>query len=156
MRKTVGGFMVFVLVFSFFSVSSFAATSEDAPADNGIFGGLSDVLSFVKDIFIPKPDYFHNKITALNDKINDKLGGVAYLYNMIKEFLSDLSRGASAADLTFSVPKNFLYSGYGGFSIDFLQSSKPYIKLLNDVLTAAFCIFTGIMCYHKLRTIFAE
>lgn len=143
-KKIASVFLVLALLCAL-SVPAFAVDSDEDEHNT----------NFIKALFVPSDNYFQNKIQVLNEKVNAKLGGVAYLYNMLDSFFKTLSSGAPNTDLKFSVPNNYLYSGYKGFDFDFLYSAKPYIKLLKDVLTAACYLLTGIICYHKLRTFFS-
>lgn len=149
-RKLLLVLLLVLLSLFAFSVPVLAASGDSG---GGIFSGLNQLANFVKRIFVPSQDYFHNKLATLSDKVNAKLGGVGYLYQMLHGFFSTLNN-APAQTLQFSLPDNFLYRGYQGISIDLFYSARPYLKLLNGVLTAAVCLFTAIACYHKLRSFF--
>ena len=127
------------------SVPAFAADAGDQQTNT----------NFIKGLFVPADNYFQNKMQVLNDKVNAKLGGVAYLYNMLHSFFTTLDSGAPDVSLNFAMPNNYFFSGYKGFNYNVLHSAKPFINLLKDVLSAACYLITGIVCYHKLRTFFS-
>lgn len=141
--------LMLILVFAC-SVVTFAADDSGG----GFFPSFGDILDFIKNIFIPKPNYFHNKIVELNDKVNLKLGGISYLYSTLNNFFKTLSGGAPDIGLDFSIPANYLFNGHKGITIDALTSARPYLKVMKDVLNVACCLFTAICCYHKVRMIF--
>lgn len=144
MKKLISICFTLMLLLSL-SIPAFAVDAEDEQANT----------SFIKSLFVPSDNYFQNKMQVLNDKVNAKLGGVAYLYNMLQSFFTTLDSGAPDVGINFSLPNGYLYNGYKGFKYDFLYTAKPYIKLMKDVLTAACYLITGIVCYHKLRTFFS-
>lgn len=123
--------------------------------EGGILGTLADLKAFFVRLIVPDKNYFHNALGAISAHANERLGGVAYLYHMINNFFNEL-RYAPTAGLSFSLPNNFFFRGYRGMNFDFLASAKPYVDFIRNVTTAAYCIFIGICCYHKLRTFFNE
>lgn len=137
---------VFALLLAF-SCAAFAAAGSDG-------GGGFNLWGFIKSIFVPGKDYFQNKMAVLNDKINRKLGGVAYLYLMINYFFKTLD-SVPGASIKFSLPNGYFYQGYTGMSVDLLSYAGTYVKVLKDVLTASYCLFIAIVCYHKLRKLFS-
>ncbi len=116
---------------------------------------LADVYQAVKNIFVPKEDYFHNKLNHLNNLINDRFAGLGHLYLMLNSFFKRLNNPKEAS-LTFTLPENYFFSGSGGFTGDLLFSARPYINMLKAVLNGAVCIYTAIVCYHKIRKFFSE
>lgn len=116
---------------------------------------LADVYQAVKNIFVPKEDYFHNKLNHLNNLVNDRFAGLGHLYLMLNSFFKRLNNPKEAS-LTFTLPENYFFAGSGGFTGDLLFSARPYINMLKAVLNGAVCIYTAIVCYHKLRKFFSE
>lgn len=131
--------------------------STVAFASNGgsFFFGLDDIAMFFKNIFVPAPNYFHNKLSVLYKRLYDRLGGLAYLYLMLHYFFKTLENVPSAS-MVISIPNNFFFTGYKGFSLDLFTSAQPYIRMLRSVLTVSVCLATAIACYHKFRTLFRE
>ncbi len=119
------------------------------------FSWLGDIANFIKYLFVPSENYFHNRLSHLNSLVNEKFGGLGQLYQTLNDFFRKLSSPASVR-LEFTMPDDFFWQGYSGFSMNFLQSAAPYLNLLRNVLTAAFFLLTVIVCYHKLRTFFTE
>lgn len=136
-----------VFVFLACPVVAFAAEGD------GLFSGLASIAQFLKNLIVPNPDYFHNKLAALSGQVNEKLGGVAYLFQMLREFFAQLN-SAPTAGIVFQLPDNFFFGGYRGMSMDLFSGAKPYVGMLRNVGTAAFCVLTAIVCYHKLRAFF--
>lgn len=136
-------------LFLAFSCAAFAAEG------GGIFSGLESLANFVKRIFIPDKNYFMNKIAGLNARLNDRFGGIAYLFQLLHHFFSAIGSSSTAA-ITFKLPNNYFFEGYRGMAIDFFQLARPYISVLRSVLTSAYVLFIAICCYHKLRTLFRE
>lgn len=138
----------------FFSLSISVCASDVSPtADEGFTFGT--ILEFIKDIFVPSTNYFNNKIAVLNNNINDRLGGVAYLFQMINSFFDTL-KTAPLTEFNFSVPDGMYGSDYKGFSIDVFSMAKPFIRILRSVSIAFMCLFTGIICYKKLIKLFEK
>lgn len=125
------------------------------PSVLSIFDTLADVYQAVKNIFVPKEDYFHNKLNHLNNLVNDRFAGLGHLYLMLNSFFKRLNNPKEAS-LTFTLPENYFFSGSGGFTGDLLFSARPYINMLKAVLNGTVCIYTAIVCYHKLRKFFSE
>lgn len=136
-------------LFLAFSCAAFAAEG------GGIFSGLESLANFVKRIFVPDKNYFMNKIAGLNARLNDRFGGIAYLFQLLHHFFSAIGSSSTAA-ITFKLPNNYFFEGYRGMAIDFFQLARPYISVLRSVLTSAYVLFIAICCYHKLRTLFRE
>lgn len=143
-----GIFLVLLLAVSL-SVPAFAADGESG-------GGID--MTFFKSLFVPAPNYFYNKVQQLNEKVNEKFGGLAYLYQMLDNFFTTLKNPPASSALAVSMPDNFLYKGYRGFKYDLFGASvvKPYVSMLRKVFTGFCCLLTGIACYHKLRTFLSE
>lgn len=136
-------------LFLAFSCAAFAAEG------GGIFSGLESLANFVKRIFVPDKNYFMNKNAGLNARLNDRFGGIAYLFQLLHHFFSAIGSSSTAA-ITFKLPNNYFFEGYRGMAIDFFQLARPYISVLRSVLTSAYVLFIAICCYHKLRTLFRE
>jgi len=117
------------------------------------FSWFGDVAHFVKSLVVPPANYFHNRLSHLNDMVNEKFSGLGQLYQILNDFFYKLGDPAPA-ELTLRIPNNFLFRGYQGFSVNFFGAAMPYIRFLRTVLTAAFTVFTVVVCYHKLRTFF--
>lgn len=138
--------------------------AADAPSDDeavvvsesgGLFSWIGDIAQFVKRLVVPDADYFHNQLADLSAHVNDRFGGLAYLYLMLNQFFNDLKQVPNVG-LKMSIPNNFFYPGYRGVTIDALSTAKPYVDFLRAFLTSSFCLLIAISCYHKLRTMFRE
>ncbi len=157
MKRLTAALLISVVLFSFPLPTM--AMGQPAPVSNlvtlSIFDTLADVYQAVKNIFVPKDDYFHNKLNRLNNLVNDRFAGLGHLYLMLNSFFKRLNNPKEAS-LTFTLPENYFFSGSGGFTGDLLYSARPYINMLKAVLNGAVCIYTAIVCYHKLRKFFSE
>lgn len=151
MPKRIFVILLAVLVLAFASVSAFAADGSS----RGVLSWFSDVGGFIRDIFVPDGNYFNNQLSRLNRHINSRFAGLGELYQMIDSFFKTLSNPPPVS-LSLTIPNNFLFSGYRGTRVAFMAPAQPYLKLIRDVLTAAVCLLTAIVCYHKLRTFFTE
>lgn len=152
MKSTVS--VILISFFLFFSLScSVHAVDVLLTSDSGFT--FSSVLDFIKDIFVPKENYFNNQIAKLNDNVNKKLGGVAYLYHLIESFFNTLL-SAPSADFSFSVPDGFFGSGFKGAKFDFFHMAKPFIRLLRTSFTAFVCLITAVVCYRKIVKLFEK
>lgn len=152
MRKLILSIICFTLFFAF-SCPVFAESRVSVTASELQLTGAFD---FIKDIFVPKDNYFNNQIAKLNDNVNRKLGGIAYLYHMIEYFFKTLNSPPAQSDFTFSIPDNFVYDGFKGTSNDMLLFAKPFIRIIKAVTTAFLVIITAIACYRKLVTFFEK
>ncbi len=154
MKRLTAVFLMIILLFSF-PLSAAAAGRDTIPVSPSSVLSLADVYQAVKNIFVPKEDYFHNKLNHLNNLVNDRFAGLGHLYLMLNSFFNRLNNPKEAS-LTFTLPQNYFFAGSGGFTGDLLYSAKPYINMLRGVLNGALCIYTAIVCYHKLRKFFSE
>ncbi len=154
MKRLTVVFLISILLFSF-PLPAAAMEREAAPVTSSSVLSLADIYQAAKNIFVPKEDYFHNKLKHLNDLVNDRFAGLGHLYLMLNDFFKRLNN-PKAASLTFTLPENYFFKGSGGFTGDLLYSARPYIELLKGVLNGAVCIYTAIVCYHKLRKFFSE
>ena len=136
-------------LFLAFSCVAFAAE------EGGVFSGLESLANFVKRIFVPAPNYFHNELGSLSGHVNERFAGLGQLYQLLHGFFSELSHPVTSG-ITFKLPNNYFFAGYRGMSIDFFQLAKPYISLLRDFLTACYTLIVAIACFHRLRTFFRE
>lgn len=138
----------------FFSLSISVFASDVSPtADEGFTFGT--ILEFIKDIFVPSTNYFNNKIAVLNNNINDRLGGVAYLFQMINSFFDTL-KTAPLTEFKVSVPDGLYGSDFNGIDVDVFSHAKPFLRLLRSSVIAFMCLFTGIICYKKLIKLFEK
>lgn len=117
---------------------------------------FSNLFEFVKGLFIPSDDFFPNQIQLLQDKVNEKMGGVSYLYNMFENFFNGLKNTTQSTALNFSLPDNHFFKGYKGMSFDFLSSGAVYIKFFRDVANVSICLVTAFVCYKKLTLFFHD
>lgn len=145
-------FILFLVVAFLFTLSVPALAVEES---GGFFSGLVDIGIFIRDLIVPDSNYFSNSLSDLNDHVNDRFGGLAYLYLMLNDFFKQLGN-APAVALNVSIPNHLFFPGYRGMSLDFFVGAKPYISFLRSFLTAATCLYTAIVCYHKLRLFFSE
>lgn len=147
--------LLILLVVVILAVSATSAYAAENRHWWDAFGWFGDIANFVKSLIVPPPNYFHNRLSLLNDKANAKFAGLGQLYQIINDFFYKLGDPAPA-DMTVRIPNNFLFSGYQGFSLNFFGAAASYIKFLRAFLTASFSIFTVIVCYTKLRSFFTE
>lgn len=148
LKKMVAVLLAAVLLFAF-AVPAFATSG------GGLFSGLKDAANFLRRLIIPDPNYFHNQFADLSRRVNDRFGGLAYLYLMLNDAFETLKQ-SQTVDIIFKVPNNFMFRGYQGMSINIMQYAKPYTDLLRDVLNVVVCLITAIVCYKKLLTFFHE
>lgn len=146
MRLFVAVVLVIVLLFSF-SVTAFAL--------GDIFGSEGHIANFLKKLFVPDKNYFHNQLADLSRHFNNKFGGIAVLYLTLNNFFQRLN-DVSSVTFALDVPNNFLYRGYQGMSIDVFTAAKPFVDFLRTVLTTSALILTAIVCYKKLLSFFRE
>lgn len=137
------------VLFLAFSCVAFAADG------GGIFSGLESIANFIKRIFVPNKNYFHNQLGSLSDHVNSRFAGLGQLYQLLHDFASELSRPLTNG-LVFKIPNNYFFPGFRGLSVDVLQIAKPYISFIRDFLTACYSLFIAACCFHKLRTFFSE
>ena len=119
------------------------------------FSWFGEIANFAKSLIVPPANYFHNRLSKLNDLVNVKFSGVGQLYQILNDFFYKIG-DPSTVDFSLRIPNNFLFSGYRGFSLNFFSAAAPYIGFMRTLLTASFSVFTVIICYHKLRTFFTE
>lgn len=139
------------LVLMGLSIPAFAADGSS----RGALSWFSDVGIFLRDVFVPDGNYFNDQLSLLNDHINSRFAGLGELYQMLNHFFKVLNNPPPIT-INLTIPNNFLFSGYRGTRVSFLPMIKPYLSFIRDVLTAAACLLTAIICYHKLRTFFTE
>lgn len=153
-RKRAFLFLGVFLVVCILFVPAFADDGSDGHWWDA-FSWFGDIANFAKSLIVPPENYWHNRLAKLNGLINTKFSGLGQLYQTLNDFFRKL---ADPAQIQFkiSIPNNFLFSGYRGFSIDFFGAAAPYIRFLRSVLSGSCFLFTIIVCYHKIRTFFTE
>mgnify|MGYP001028454877 CR=1 FL=1 len=119
------------------------------------FSWFGEIANFVKSLVVPPANYWHNRLALLNSMVNAKFAGLGQLYRTLDDFFRRLSDPA-AGQIIASIPDDFLFRGYRGFSMNFFGAAAPYIRFLRAVLSGACFLFTAIVCYHKVRTFFTE
>ena len=67
------------------------------------FSWLGDIANFIKYLFVPSENYFHNRLSYLNSLCNQKFGGLAQLYQTMNDFFGRLGNPGSA-ELRFRIP----------------------------------------------------
>ena len=117
------------------------------------FGWFGEIANFIKSLVVPPANYWHNRLAVLNGMVNEKFAGLGQLYRTLDDFFRRLSDPA-AGQLVATIPNDFLFQGYRGFSMDFFSAAAPYIRFLRAVLSGACFLLTAIVCYHKVRTFF--
>lgn len=150
-KKIVAVSLAVILLFSFCTVAY--AADADGGIVESIFSGLKEAANFLGKLFVPDANYFHNKLGDLSARVNERFGGLAYLYRILNNFFSSL-KNVPAIEFMVNIPNNFLFRGYKGISLDFFSAAKPYISFLRNTLNAFFYIFTAVICYKKLLTFF--
>jgi len=151
-EKAAFAFGLCILVICFFPVLAYA---DDSSHWWDAFGWFGNVANFIKYLVVPPENYWHNRLAKLNGLINAKFSGLGQLYQTLSDFFWRLSDPASG-QLIASIPDNFFFDGYRGFSMDFFGAATPYIRFLRSFLSAGFFLFTIVVCYHKLRSFFTE
>lgn len=150
MRALLGFFLIVLLL------ASLTCVAYASDVNDGDMGGFfAKMFDFVKGLFFPSSDYFPNQIQRLQGIVNKKMGGVGYLYSMLKNFFTQLKNTSVSTALTFSIPDNFLFKGDKGITINLLESAAVYIKLLRDVVNVVVCLVTAMVCYKKLSAFFS-
>lgn len=147
--------IICISLFFAFSAPVFALDSADPVVTTSSGFSFSAITDFIVHIFVPHSNYFNNKIAVLNDNVNKKLGGVAYLFHMITYFFKTM-QNCPYTDFKVSMPEGFFYSGYKGFTQDVFLFAKPFIRLLRSVIVGFICIITAIACYKKLIVLFEK
>lgn len=124
----------------------------------GILGFLSDFWDKLKDffigLFVPEDGYFQKWYQSLKAAVDEKLSGVSSLYNGLTSFFDSLS--GSSETIRFEIPANHFFTGSPAISADIFENLSSVISFIRGVLTGAVVLFTAIICYRKLVTIFRE
>ena len=128
------------------SVSVLAASSDSG-------GLLAWIADFIRWLFVPDSGYFQSQISRLSDKVNSKLGGLSYLYQMLQNFFQGLQHPGQAG-LSMQVQPGYWFSGSGGVSVNLLGGAIPFVSMLRTVTTGLFAILTAMAGYKKLRSLF--
>ena len=133
------------------------AFAEDSSGSHwwDAFSWFGEIANFVKSLIVPPENYFHNRLAKLNAMVNAKFSGLGQLYRTLDQFFRVLADPAPA-QLKVSIPDNFFFQGYRGFSMDFFGAAAPYLRFLRSALSGSCFLFTIIVCYHKVRTFFTE
>ena len=146
--------LCFLLAVLLLAVPAFAADSSGGHWWEA-FGWFKEIANFFKFLVVPPENYWHNRLAKLNSLVNTKFSGLGQLYRILDQFFRVLADPAPA-QLVVSIPDNFFFQGYQGFSMDFFASAAPYIRFLRSALSGSCFLFTIIVCYHKVRTFFTE
>lgn len=133
-----------LMIFSF-SVPAFANSGETVTSSFNIV-----------DIFVPSNNYFDEKISDLNAAVNKKLGGIGYLYQVIKTFFSYLNNPpSSGGELSVIVPDNFI-PGSEGITLNLFSHAAPFVDLFRGAVSCFIILVTAISCYKHLIKLFEK
>ncbi len=50
------------------------------------FSWFGEIANFAKSLIVPPANYFHNRLSKLNDLVNVKFSGVGQLYQILNDF----------------------------------------------------------------------
>lgn len=124
----------------------------------GILGFLSDFWNKLKDffigLFVPEDGYFQQWYQSLKTAVDKKLSAISALYNGLTGFFNSLS--GRTTSIVLEIPANHFYAGSPSVSADIFEKLGSVLSFLRGVLTGAIVLFTAIICYKKLVTIFSE
>ena len=132
---------------------------ETEPGDDGgILGFLKGFWDKLKDffigLFIPEEGYFQQWYQSLKTEVDKKLSAISALYNGLTGFFNGLS--GRDASVILEIPANHFYDGSPAVSADIFDKLGSVVSFLRGILTGFIVLFTAIICYKKLVTIFSE
>lgn len=153
MKKKYFSVVIAFCIMIIFSFPAYASSPSFPVAFS--FPSFHDLGDFFVSLFVPGEDYFNDNLRSLNDLINSRFGGLGELYQIINNFFS-IFQSSRPAEITFSLPSNYFFPGYRGFSYNVFALAAPYISFVRNVLNSSCILFTAIACYHKLRVFFSE
>lgn len=111
---------------------------------------LSASLSynFFVDIFIPSENYFNNKIAEMSSLINEKLGGIRYLYQMISYFF-EFIQTVPDYDYNLNLQAGVITPNQSNINVDLFYYSNSFVSLFRLSVSGFICICTAIICYKR-------
>ena len=125
----------------------------------GLWGAILDWLAsfwdklraFFIGLFVPDDGYFQSWFEEVKAAFEVRMGGLSILFADITASFNRLSTSTEHESvLEFTLPKNSLWNGFSGQTVDFMVSARPYASWLRLVLNGIVLIFTVVICYKKL------
>lgn len=138
-----------VCLFFCFSCVAFAT---DRHITDSFFAPITD---FIKWLFLPSDNYFHNQLQKLSELFYARLGIFTYLYKLIRDFFAGFA-SLPTSQLVFSLPDDYFFTGFNGMSVNLLSTVNPYVKFLRDVLNAFCCVTTAVVTFKHIQVMFKD
>lgn len=136
-----------IVVLSVILLLSAPVFASSGSNDNG---GFFD--SFI-GLFVPDENYFENKIEELNNRVNQKLGGLGYLYKTIESFFKNLN-AAPSSEVDITLPNSF--SSGKPIKVNLFGMGSSFLPIARGAITCFMLLITAVVCYKKLITLFEK
>ena len=131
-------------------------SSSSGGSSSSLVSGLTNFYQAVKNIFVPREDYFHNRLSDLNKLAQSRFGGFAQLFFIFYDFFNEL-KNATSSGMVLSIPAGF-FGSHAAIEVDFLNTSvvRVFVGFIYVLCNSLVCLGTAIVCYKKIHRFFTD
>lgn len=124
-------------------------TGAEDEDEKGFWEKLGD---FFKWIFVPEDGYFDDWFNEIRTAFTAKLGGIGTLFDTLSSSFEALQNGtAGKSNLILSIPKDYIYKGFGGSTVNLLSKDLTVMfNWIRNTITAIIIVITAIVCFKKV------
>lgn len=132
--------------------------SDEDKESGGILGflkGFWDSLAnaFIS-LFVPSDDFFSSYFEEIRSSASVKMGGLLSLYNAMLDAFQSLN--GDTPTLKLEIPENRLFPSSPLISVNILENASTYVLWVKRFLTGFVVLFTAVVCYRRLVTLFEQ
>lgn len=122
-------------------------------------GGILDWLTSFWDkfmqmllgLFVPRSGYLDSWFSDIRSAFEAKTGGLSSVFSSVLASFNSLKTAPqNRLVLNFTLPPNWLYSGFSGKTVNLLGSAGGFFDWIRPVFNGVVLLFTFIICYQKL------
>lgn len=123
--------------------------------DGGILGWLTSFWDKLKQLFlglfVPRSGYLDSWFGDIRSAFEAKTGGLSSVFSSVLASFNSLKTAPqNRLVLNFTLPPNWLYSGFPGKTVNLLGSAGDFFAWIRPVFNGVVLLFTFIICYQKL------
>ncbi|WMJ84286.1 hypothetical protein ACS3UN_07985 [Oscillospiraceae bacterium LTW-04] len=131
---------------------------EEPDDGGGILGFLKGFWDALKDafigLFVPSEGFFADYFEDIRAVASVKMGGLLSLYNALLGAFQSLN--GDTPSMTFQIPANSMFPYSPLVTFDVLGHVRSYVEWVKGFLTGCVVLFTAVVCYRRLVTLFEQ
>ena len=131
---------------------------EEPDNGGGILGFLKGFWDALKDafigLFVPREGFFADYFKDIQSVASVKMGGLLSLYNAMLGAFQSLN--GDTPSMIFEIPANSMFPYSPLVTFDVLGRVRPYVAWVKGFLTGCVVLFTAVVCYRRLVTLFEQ